>query len=163
MTVGVFDEIAAELDYPVYVVTVSANGQRDGCLVGFASQCSIHPARFAVWLSVENRTYRLARCADALGVHLLGREDTELARLFGGETGDEVDKLARCAWRDGASGVPVLEDAPAWFAGRILERVEPAGADHVAFVLDPLDGELRRRVPLLTFQDVKEIEPGHPA
>ena len=33
---------------------------------------------------------------------------TDLAELFGGETGDEVDKFARTAWRD-VHGVPILD------------------------------------------------------
>lgn len=39
------------LDHPMYVVTAEADGERAGCLVGYASQCSIQPARFMVWLS----------------------------------------------------------------------------------------------------------------
>src|SRR6266480_6066085 len=90
-----FIDFVAELNHPMYVVTVSAGGERDGCLVGFATQCSIHPRRFLVCLSKKNRTYRLAQAAAVLAVHLVGDDEKELAELFGGETGDEVDKLSR--------------------------------------------------------------------
>jgi len=46
-----FDAIVADLESPAYVVTTAAGAERDGCLVGFASQCSIDPPRFVVWLS----------------------------------------------------------------------------------------------------------------
>ena len=34
-------------------------------------------------------------------VHFVPEEAEDLAELFGGETGDEVDKFERCAWRPG--------------------------------------------------------------
>lgn len=151
------------LDYPMYVVTAAAAGERSGCLVGFASQCSIRPPRFMVWLSTANHTYRVARQASHLGVHLLRREDRALAGLFGGETGDRVDKFERVAWQSQDGGTPVLTDACAWFVGRVLDRF--AGGDHVGFLLAPVAGSPRPpgRARLLGLTDVADLSPGHPA
>src|SRR5438067_13436853 len=107
------DEIAGDLDYPMLVVTAAAGGRRAGCLVGFATQTSIDPSRFLVCLSRLNATYEVACRARTLGVHVLGRGDLDLAELFGGETGHRIDKLARCDWREGPDGVPVLSRPPA--------------------------------------------------
>lgn len=30
--------LVAELDYPLFIVTVPAGGERSGCLIGFATQ-----------------------------------------------------------------------------------------------------------------------------
>jgi len=46
-----FDAIVADIETPMYVVTTAAGAGRGGCLVGFASQRSIEPPRFCVWLS----------------------------------------------------------------------------------------------------------------
>ncbi len=152
----------AGLDYPMLLVTTRSGDELDGCLVGFSSQCSITPARFLVCLSDKNRTYRAARRADALVVHLLPAEADELAELFGGETQDETDKFSRCRWHPGPEGLPIVEDCPSWFAGRIVEQ-RPFG-DHVGFVLEPFavsgDGEGGEA---LRFHQVKEMEPGHEA
>ncbi|MFG2989252.1 flavin reductase family protein [Streptomyces sp. NPDC048257] len=157
------DPFAEALNGPVYVVTVAAEGERSGCLVGFASQCSIRPPRFMVWLSVQNHTFRVARGASHLAVHVLDRGQRSLAELFGGETGDEVDKLAQVDWRPSADGSPVLTGAAAWFVGRIESRID--GGDHVGFLLAPTEvGPPVRTAPtLLRYRDVKEIDPGHPA
>ena len=145
----------------MYVVTtVSGEGERDGCLIGFGTQCSIHPPRFLACISKENRTFEAIRDAEAVVVHFLGQQQRRLAELFGGETGDEVDKFELCAWREGPFGVPVLDDAPGWFAGRILDRID--GGDHVALLLDPVEAEDRGGALDLGFQAVKGIHPGHP-
>ncbi|MFF8288828.1 flavin reductase family protein [Streptomyces sp. NPDC016309] len=157
------DAFSDLVDYPMYVVTAEADGERAGCLVGFASQCSIHPPRFTVWLSTANRTYRVARHATHLAVHLLRREQHGLARLFGGETGDKTDKFRQVAWWPGPGGAPVLAGTCAWFVGRVLDRVH--GGDHVGFLLDPVEASppTAERPPLVMFSDVGDISPGHPA
>jgi flavin reductase (DIM6/NTAB) family NADH-FMN oxidoreductase RutF len=157
-----FEKLVGHLDYPMFVVTTASGEQRAGCLVGFATQASIHPRRFLAGLSDKNHTYRVASEAQRLAVHVLGKDDGELARLFGGQTGDEVDKFAQCEWRPGPDDVPILTGAPAWFSGRILERLRLG--DHVAFLIEPDSGECGDNVgALVTFADVRDLEPGHPA
>ena len=124
-----FDQLVALLDYPMFVVTTLADGERSGCLVGFTSQVSINPSRFLVGLSKRNRTYRVAVRAEHLAVHLVPRTHVDLARLFGGQTGDRVDKFERCGWHAGPQDMPILDDAEGWFVGAVLNRYDVG--DHV--------------------------------
>ena len=156
----IFTDLMGSVNYPVFIVTTTAGGERDGCVVGFATQTSIEPVRFLACLSRANRTYRLARAASALAVHAIPRERTDLAELFGGETGDEVDKLARCDWSAGPLGLPILAGCESWFAGAILSRHDLG--DHEGYLLHPIAAQ-HEPGELLYFQDVKHIEPGHPA
>ena len=154
-----FDELVGELDYPMLVVTAAAGGERSGCLVGFATQCSISPPRFFVYLSVKNHTLAVASGADALGVHFPTTGDEDLAELFGGETGDEVDKFAAIDWHEGPMGVPLVDRCPNRFVGRVLERHD--AGDHVGFVLEPIDVSFAGAFEPLPFQQAKRIDPGH--
>ena len=156
-----FQRLVGRLDYPMFVVTAAAEGRRSGCLVGFATQCSIHPPRFVVWLSKKNETCRTAVRAGALAVHALGPGDAALAELFGHESGDRVDKLARSGWREGPVGVPLVEGCGAWFAGRVVGRVD--GGDHLGFLLEPVAAEADDAPVGLGFQAVRQVEPGHEA
>src|SRR4051812_20330209 len=81
-----FAAVSDLLDYPMFVVTTASEGKRAGCLVGFATQASIDPPRFLVGLSDKNHTYRVARTAPRLVVHILGSDSGELAELFGSTT-----------------------------------------------------------------------------
>jgi flavin reductase (DIM6/NTAB) family NADH-FMN oxidoreductase RutF len=148
------------LDYPLFIVTTSAAEERAGCLVGFATQSSVDPIRFIVCLSKSNRTYRVATGAGHLGVHVVPRGAHDLAELFGGETGDDVDKFDLCEWRAGAFGIPLLERCPARFVGRILENVD--AGDHVAFHLEPVEWTGEPAPPLM-FQEARDIDAGHRA
>ncbi|MET7355720.1 flavin reductase family protein [Streptomyces mirabilis] len=151
------------LDYPMYVVTTEADGEKAGCLVGFASQCSIRPARFMIWLARANRTYRVAEHAERLAVHLLQRDQDRLARLFGGQTGDRTDKFTDVTWYRGPGGSLILDEAPAWIVGRMENRADDG--DHVGYLLAPeaADSLAGHDTPLLTLNDTHDIAPGHPA
>jgi flavin reductase (DIM6/NTAB) family NADH-FMN oxidoreductase RutF len=153
-----FTKVVGDLEYPMFVVTARAGDERLGCLVGFATQTSIDPPRFVVCLSHANRTYRRAHDAELLGVHCVPAEAADLAELFGGETGDDVDKFARCAWHDGPKGVPILDDCPNWFVGRVVRRV--AAGDHDAFLLDPVAAHCGAHGEF-TFHRAKAITAGH--
>ncbi len=156
-----FERLVADLDYPMFVVSAAAGDERDACLVGFTSQCSIDPPRFGVFLSVENRTYEIARRAQHLIVHLLRHGDEAFAEHFGGVSGDEIDKLAGIAWHEGLGGAPVIEGLD-WFAGRIRDRLDTG--DHVLHVLEVVDGECTHGGEAqLGFQQARGIEPGNPA
>ncbi|ORB29594.1 flavin oxygenase [Rhodococcus jostii RHA1] [Mycolicibacterium parafortuitum] len=157
-----FEGLVSLLDYPMFVVTTAVGDRRSGCLVGFTSQTSINPPRFLVGLSRNNHTFTVAQDAEYLAVQVLPHDALNVARLFGGTTGDTTDKFAECAWHEGPHGLPVLDDAAAWFAGRVVRRFDVG--DHVAHLLEPVDGSAPDELgDLITFSDVRDIEPGHDA
>jgi flavin reductase (DIM6/NTAB) family NADH-FMN oxidoreductase RutF len=157
------DPFVSGLDYPMFVVTAvrGDTGARAGCLVGFTTQCSIDPDLFVVWISQNNHTHGVALHAPVLAVHSLGEKQRDLAELFGTRTGEREDKFARCEWRPGPSGVPVLVGCRAWFVGRVLDHA--TWGNHTAFLLAPSaaagDGDAR---PLM-FSAVRDLQAGHSA
>jgi flavin reductase (DIM6/NTAB) family NADH-FMN oxidoreductase RutF len=154
--------LVSHLDNPMFVVTASSEQGRAGCLVGFATQCSIDPPRWYVGISKVNRTFQVASTARLVVVHALGAGNEELARLFGEQTGDDVDKFSLCRWHIGpVRHSVVLTDCPRWFVGEIVDRVE--AGDHLGLVLAPVAAECEDHGPQLGFQAVRSFDPGHPA
>ena len=164
-----FDDLVGWADAAMVVVTAATDTERAGCLVGFHSQCSIDPPRYALWLSTANHTYRVALQATHLGVHFLSTDDHDVAELFGGLTDDDpavghADKLSRIAHRIGAFGVPLLDGC----ARRVVVRrvsIEDSGGDHVCFVTEPVevDNSPPSSASPLRLSDVDDVTPGHPS
>jgi flavin reductase (DIM6/NTAB) family NADH-FMN oxidoreductase RutF len=156
-----FDRIVDSIDYPMFVVTAAAQGEVGGCLVGFTSQCSIDPARFAVFLSKSNNTFEIAARASVLVVHRIAAGQLAIAEHFGGSSAkEEPGKLASCEWVPGPDGAPVIAGCD-WFAGEILERLDTG--DHVCHVVEPFGGSFTEPRDQLGFQNARDIEPGQPA
>ena len=146
----------------MFVVTTQADGHASGCLVGFATQTSLRPPRFLIGISRRNHTFKVACQSEHLAVHVLTRREVKLARLFGGQTGDEIDKFEYCSWHSGPEDMPILDDAVAWFVGKTLSRIDVG--DHVGYLLEPIAGHAPEcSENLVTFSDVNDLEPGHEA
>jgi flavin reductase (DIM6/NTAB) family NADH-FMN oxidoreductase RutF len=156
-----FSAFVEGLDYPLYVVTTADAGERSGCLVGFTTQVSIDPPQMLVCISDKNHTHRLAERADLVAVHVLSPDQQALATLFGEETGDDMDKFARCSWHTGPGGVPVLDDCPRHLVGRVLRRIR--FADHLGLLLEPAEVAVRPGPVAYTLEDAADMEPGHSA
>jgi flavin reductase (DIM6/NTAB) family NADH-FMN oxidoreductase RutF len=159
-----FNQLMAGLDHPMIIVTTAAGGVRAGCLVGFHAQGGIDPPEYAVWLSKANHTYRVGALAEAFAVHFPSSDQRDLAELFGGSSGDDVDKFERCRWTSGPDGVPLLDDCPNRFVGRRTAWLD-AGSDHVCLMLRPQQAEVGPEGidHLLWLGEVLGIEAGHGA
>jgi flavin reductase (DIM6/NTAB) family NADH-FMN oxidoreductase RutF len=144
------------------VLTTAADGERAGCLVGFFTQCSIDPVRFLVCVSVRNHTHRVVAAANTVAVQALAADQYALAELFGGSSGDLLDKFARCEWTPGPHGVPLLSGCPEWLVGDVLDRIELG--DHTGVLIAPTAaGRSADRRPPLLLSAVLGLTPGHSA
>jgi flavin reductase (DIM6/NTAB) family NADH-FMN oxidoreductase RutF len=156
-------KLLGDSESPLWIVTVSTGRERSGCLIGFATQCSIEPVRFLACISKVNHTFRPAMEAAHIAVHAAPApedDDEGLASLFGEETGDEVDKFDRCAWHEGPEGQPLLDGCEGWFVGRVVDRHDLG--DHVGLVLEPVAGA-GTVSDALTLDEAKDLDAGHPA
>ena len=156
-----FHDLVSGMDYPLFVVTVQAGADRAGCLVGFVTQASIAPPRMIVMVSKANHTFRVASAASLFAVHFLSAENFGLARLFGEQTGDEVDKFAGLDCSTGPGGTPIIRGTRGWVVGRVLWTSDCG--DHVAHLLDVVEATIDRPGPQLGFAAARELNPGHPA
>jgi flavin reductase (DIM6/NTAB) family NADH-FMN oxidoreductase RutF len=160
---GDFERVAGALDPAMVIVTAAAGERRGGCLVGFHTQVSIDPARLLVCISQNNRTHEVALEASVLAVHVVPDGRKDLAELFGGETGDDVDKFEHCEWTGGPGGVPLVEGAEPRLAGRVLSTQDMG--DHTGFVLAPVEHDVSADAGAdpIRLDEVEEIDPGHEA
>jgi flavin reductase (DIM6/NTAB) family NADH-FMN oxidoreductase RutF len=153
-----FDQLMEMLDHPVFVVTTQADGQPSGCLVNFATQISVRPPRFLVGIPQNSHNRGLASRFEYLAVHVLSQRGHGLAELFGDETVDQPDKFRRCSWRAGPRGMPILDDAAAWFVARALHWSDIG--DHVCNLLEPVAAWApESSEDLLYLSDFDDLEP----
>jgi flavin reductase (DIM6/NTAB) family NADH-FMN oxidoreductase RutF len=146
---------------PAMIIVTTATGtERGGCLVGFHSQSSIEPERYAIWLSKANYTYRIALRATHFGVHFLTSEDIELAELFGAETGDDIDKFERTPYTPAAGGVPVIDACAHWLVVQKVALLDEGG-DHVCISTQPVAGHADGGYEPLRLSSVRHLQPGH--
>ena len=116
-----------------------------------------------MWLSTANRTAGSPGRPTHLAVHLLADDQHDLAELFGGETGDDVDKLSRVEWEPGPAGVPLLARVRQPLRGPGRRGASTRAATTSASSSTRSRSSTGRRPTPLRLREATDIDPGHPA
>jgi flavin reductase (DIM6/NTAB) family NADH-FMN oxidoreductase RutF len=119
----------------VYVVGVAHGGARNAFTAAWVMQVSYDPLLLAVSINPEHSSYALLKESRAFSVNVLKKGQLDLAAHFG--RSDSANKLASTTDR---LGLPLLREALAWFACRVVSEY-PAG-DHRLVLGKVFDGEL---------------------
>lgn len=114
--------------HPAGVAVITATGERPA---GFTAtsliSVSAHPPALAFGIDTASSSWPVFARAGHVGVHLLARDQTDLAARF---ARSGVDRFAGTTWRPGAHDVPLLDGPPVRLVCRVLSRVV-AGDHHV--------------------------------
>jgi flavin reductase (DIM6/NTAB) family NADH-FMN oxidoreductase RutF len=157
-----FEDLSASLNPALIVVTTARDDERAGCLVGFHTQSSIDPARYCVWLSKANHTFRVAQRSTHLVVHFLAATDLDLAERFGTLSGDRVDKFAGLETTGVAGGAPLLQRCPNRLVLRRTALLDEGG-DHLLVAGDVLESTFAGPFEPLRLNQAIHLQPGHEA
>lgn len=112
------------------VTIISAIDPDTGLPTGLAASSftavSLDPPLVSFCAAKTSSTWPRIRAASHYCVNILGEGHEELSRRFASKA---ADKFSGVAWRPGASGAPVIEDALAFIDCRLHQEVE--AGDHV--------------------------------
>ena len=129
-------QIFAQLDRPIWVVTSVAGTSRGGLVATWVTQASIdlsHPALMA-GLAANHHTRDLVLASGAMAVHLLRPDQLDLVWRFALASGRTSDKLAGLEVVQACSGVPILADCLAWMDCRVITSFD--GGDRTYILAD---------------------------
>jgi flavin reductase (DIM6/NTAB) family NADH-FMN oxidoreductase RutF len=152
---GVF----ALTDRELWLVTAAAGGQRGGLIATFVSQASIVPElpRVLVGLAKQHHTPGLVEASGAFALHLLGEEHLEWVWRFGLASGRDADKFADVPARAGATGAPVVTEAPAYCECRVEAGWD--SGDRTVYLAEVVAGAVVRAGPILTMKRMLQLAP----
>jgi flavin reductase (DIM6/NTAB) family NADH-FMN oxidoreductase RutF len=141
----------------VYVVGVAHGGRSNAFTAAWITQVSFDPLLLALSINPEHASHALLRDSQAFAVSILKREQLNLARHFGTQSGRDSDKITGTRWRLGEVGAPVLLDSAAYLECRV-KRIVAAG-DHELVLGQVIGGTLLARdVDLLSYADTGDMD-----
>jgi flavin reductase (DIM6/NTAB) family NADH-FMN oxidoreductase RutF len=150
---NIFDRLDREL----WLVTSQSAGRRGGLIATCVSQASIVPElpRVMVGLSRQHHTWELVESSRAFALHLLAEEQLGWVWRFALQSGKEADKFDGLAWREGASGSPILTDALGWLDCRVETHLD--SGDRIFYLAEVLDGAMADHAGPLTLKRLLQL------
>jgi flavin reductase (DIM6/NTAB) family NADH-FMN oxidoreductase RutF len=138
------------VDRELWIVTARLGERKGGLVATFVSAASIAPEfpRVVVGLAKQHATWELVERSSAFALHLIDEAHVDWVWRFGLQSGRDSDKLAGLAWREGASGSPLLDEALGWLDCRVEARMDTG--DRTIYLAEVLAARGSSRVPALT-------------
>lgn len=140
-----------KMNYGLSLVSVAAQGKRQGCIVSsFAQVTSSYPPKFVVTLNKDNETCKAVAAAGSFSATLL-REDCpeELVNQFGYKSGRVGDKFAGYEVKTDEAGNPYLpEHMVSRISCRIVDKLEIG--NYILFVGEATETEMLKDGAVLT-------------
>lgn len=139
----------------VYVVGVSHNDQSNAFTAAWVMQVSFNPLMLALSINPRHASYELLKQGKAFSINVLKKSQMELAAHYAQPASS--DKLALVDWTPGHAGIPLLNDAMAWFECDLAGEW-PAG-DHRIVLGQVVNGKiLDAAAEPMTYRDTGALD-----
>src|SRR6058998_43147 len=136
----------------LYIMTSRSGDRYGAATVTWVSQASFRPPLVMAAVRPDSNVFACLRESGVAALHILGRDQVEMARRFFAPTRANGDGLNGEPFHGGATNAPVLDGTPAHLEGRVLRIFDGLG-DHAVVVLEVVSAECREQVPPLTVAD----------
>ena len=124
------------------VTTRGPNGERRGVTATAVCSLSVEPPSLIACVNRTSWVAQFAPSSGAFAVNVLAADQEDVARAFAGQTGlVGEDRFQVGAWREGATGAPLVEHCLAAFDCRLGKAVDHAS--HVVLIGDVAETILR--------------------
>lgn len=144
-------QVLRTFTYGLYAVSCANEGEVNAFTANWLSQVSFEPPLIAVSIENASKSLPMILRSRVFTVNVLRSGDRELAGKLGKSALKQPDKLDGITYELGENGCPILHDALAWVACRILHTME--AGDSTLVVGEVLDTGMIGEGPALTMAE----------
>lgn len=150
-------EVLQRVPYPIYVMTSfrtnSTERRYNGSVVTWVMQAeAADPVKVVAAVAKSDYTFEFVEASQVFALHLLGKDQVDMAKHFGFQSGRKVDKFAGLTHTTGATGAPILDQALGYVDCRVVQSMDTG--PHVLFVGEVVGGGILREGEPLMQQDL---------
>jgi flavin reductase (DIM6/NTAB) family NADH-FMN oxidoreductase RutF len=120
------------IPYGLYVLTGESKTGVAAATVNWVTQASFAPPLVAVGVKADSGTHAVIKEAGAFALNVLGKGQQAMAYTFFKPAERQGSTISGEPYRAGATGAPILVNAPAFVECRLVTTVEKG--DHSIFV-----------------------------
>ena len=147
------------IPYGIYVMTAQGpDGAIAAATVNWVTQTAFAPPLVVVGVKTDSGVYAVARKAGHFALNMLAKGQQGMAFAFFKPTQVADGKMSGEPYRSGATGAPILTNAPASVECKLVEVVERG--DHHIFVGEVVDANLAKPIegrPDAAILEMKEL------
>ena len=147
------------IPYGIYVLTADdGKGNIAAATVNWVTQTAFAPPLVVVGVKTDSGAYQVIKSAQKFALNMLGKDQKGLAFAFFKPASVSDGKLSGQPYRKGATGAPLLVDAPGAVECKVTSIVEQG--DHHIVVGEVIEAHLNRPLngrPDANILEMKEL------
>jgi flavin reductase (DIM6/NTAB) family NADH-FMN oxidoreductase RutF len=131
------------IPYGIYVLTADDGaGNIAAATVNWVTQSAFAPPLVVAAVKVESGAYKTVKAAKTFALNMLGKEHKGVAFTFFKPTTVADGKLSGQPYRKGATGAPILSDAPGAVECKVTAIIEQG--DHHIVIGEVIEAHLQK-------------------
>ena len=131
------------IPYGIYVLTADdGKGGVAAATVNWVTQTAFAPPLVVVGVKTDSGAYRIVRDTRSFALNMLGKDQKGVAFTFFKPSEVKDGKISGQAYSKGATGVPILSDAPAAVECKVKQIVEEG--DHHVVIAEVVEAHLMK-------------------
>lgn len=144
--------VLQDMSYGLYVLTSHDRDKLNGQIVNSITQVTNDPIRVAVTIKKKNFTHQLISKSKVFALSVLDNlTPKSFLRLFGFQSGRDVDKFSNVQFKEGSSGCPIImENALSVLEAAVFKRIDLG--THTVFIGNAISSERFTKGPSLTYR-----------
>jgi flavin reductase (DIM6/NTAB) family NADH-FMN oxidoreductase RutF len=139
------------IPYGLFIATSRAADKIGAGTINWVTQTSFAPPLVVAAIQAGSTLHEVIGASRVFALHVLGKNQKDIAMAFFKGAQPDGAKLNGFRFETGATGAPILLDAPAWFECRVAEEIRRG--DHTIFVGEVVEAGWRRDEEPLTLRD----------
>lgn len=139
------------ITYGLYVATSRYGDLYGSGTINWLSQSSFDPPLVMAGIKGDSSLHQAISGSRAFAVHIVGKSQKSLATAFFKTARVEGELINGWRFAPGATGSPILADAPAYFECRVVDEVRRG--DHTIFVGEVVEARVHREEEPLTIRE----------
>jgi len=131
------------IPYGIYVLTADdGQGNIAAATVNWVTQSAFGPPLVVAAVKADSGTYKTVKAAKTFALNMLGKDHKSLAFTFFRPADVSDGKLSGQPYRKGATGAPILSDAPGAVECKVTDIIERG--DHHIVVGEVVEAHLQK-------------------
>ena len=131
------------IPYGIYVLTADdGQGNIAAATVNWVTQSAFTPPLVVAAVKADSGTYKTVKAAKTFALNMLGKDHKGLAFAFFRPADVSDGKLSGQSYRKGATGAPILSDAPGVVECKVTDIIERG--DHHIVVGEVVEAHLQK-------------------
>ena len=157
---GSINKALFNVTHGLYILTAATDDKLNGQCIDALMQVTNSPPRIAIGVGKKSLTHEMISDTGKFIVNIIDKEDNgwfDKVKTFGFKSGRDTDKFESVKYKLSERGIPILDDALAFYECNVVSKMTVDLETHTLFVGDVTKAGVKGNGEPLTYNEYRKL------